>query len=135
MEWQVKTDWFWLLAVGILWGCTNPLMKKGSKGITELKPKSNAILNFLAEFYFLFSRWQYLLPFFLNLSGSVLFYYSLSKSDISLVAPITNSLTFLFTTLMSRLLGEQQITPTAFVGILFILSGVFVCVSSKLATP
>lgn len=37
-------------------------------------------------------------------------FYSLSKADISLVVPITNSLTFLFTTLTSRLIGEQQIS-------------------------
>mmetsp|Transcript_1329 Transcript_1329/g.1775 ORF Transcript_1329/g.1775 Transcript_1329/m.1775 type:complete len:132 (-) Transcript_1329:25-420(-) len=122
---------FWLVVVGVLWGCTNPLMKYGSKGITELPKKNNAILQFLSEFYFLFTRWQYLVPFLINMSGSVVFYKSLGDSELSLVVPITNSLTFLFTTLTSRMLGEQQLNKYSLVGIIFVLIGVSICVQSK----
>jgi len=121
----------WLIIVGILWGCTNPLMKYGSKGITEIKQKQNALLQFLAEFYFLFTNWKYVIPFLINMSGSIVFYKSLSNTDISLVVPITNSLTFLFTTLMGWLLGEEILNKWSFLGIVFVLMGVTICVSSK----
>jgi len=120
-----------LVVVGIIWGCTNPLMKLGSKGITEIPPKGNAFLQFFAEFYFLITRWKYLLPFLINLSGSVVFYKSLSNTDISLVVPITNSLTFLFTILMGWILGEEVLHRWSFLGMFFVVLGVTICVSSK----
>jgi hypothetical protein len=74
---------------------------------------------------------KYLVPFLLNQSGSILFYIALAYSsilnisllikfynilrilllftDISLVVPVTNSLTLFFTTLTGILLGEQQL--------------------------
>ncbi|ELR12255.1 uncharacterized protein ACA1_002760 [Acanthamoeba castellanii str. Neff] len=98
----------WLVAVGMLWGCTNPLIKLGSKGVTDLPKRSHPVMQFLAETFFLFTRWQYLVPFLLNMCGSVVFFWSLGSAEISLVVPITNSLTFLFTTVTSQLLGETR---------------------------
>src|SRR3989344_8872915 len=48
----------WLVAVGMLWGCTNPLIKLGSKGVTDLPKRSHPVLQFLSETFFLFTRWQ-----------------------------------------------------------------------------
>lgn len=130
----------------MLWGCTNPLIKLGSRGITTLPKRSHPVTQFLAETYYLFTRWQvvclgqsgctkllnpplfkYLLPFVLNLSGSVVFFWSLGSSgahqillaicrqcthilsaELSLVVPITNSLTLFFTSATSQLLGETR---------------------------
>jgi len=124
---------FWFVLVGVLWGCTNPLMKQGSEGITQLPRKKNALAQFLSEFYFLFTRWQYVLPFLLNMSGSVVFFVSLANSELSLVAPITNALTFLFTTITSRILFPQERTLNAstLLGIGFVVTGVCICVLSK----
>lgn len=47
-----------MVAVGVLWGCTNPLMKSGSAGITTLKKSDNAVVQFIYEFIFLFTRWK-----------------------------------------------------------------------------
>lgn len=43
----------WLLIVAAMWGATNPLIKKGSKGV-ELIKEDSAFSQFLAEFQFLF---------------------------------------------------------------------------------
>ena len=40
-----------ILAIGILWGATNPFMGRGATGI-ERKP------TFLAQMVYLFTRWQ-----------------------------------------------------------------------------
>eukprot|EP01095_Lingulamoeba_sp_RSL-Kostka_P000108 TRINITY_DN1019_c0_g1_i1.p1 TRINITY_DN1019_c0_g1~~TRINITY_DN1019_c0_g1_i1.p1 ORF type:complete len:126 (+),score=1.83 TRINITY_DN1019_c0_g1_i1:120-497(+) len=117
---------FYLLIVAILWGCTNPFLKRGSKGIRTIQ-NSNIIIKTILEFWFLFSRWQYLFPFLINIGGSVLFYYSLANIEISLVVPITNSMTFLFTTLISILLGEEGINKNIFIGMLFVILGVGIC--------
>lgn len=120
----------WLIAVAVLWGATNPLMKKGSAGIENISCSSR-IVQLLMEVQFLVLRWQYALPFLLNQSGSLLYYFTLSQADISLAVPITNSLTFLITSLVSRLLGEKVHSTWTYVGMLFVLCGVALCVASK----
>lgn len=102
--------WYWLVLVALIWGSTNVLMKLGSAGVTSLPKRSSSLLAFIHEFIFLFTRPRYVLPFLVNISGSVLFYYSLSQADMTLVVPIVNSLTFIFTTIVSKLVGEAEIS-------------------------
>lgn len=101
---------FWVIVVAMLWGCTNPLIKKFSSGVTDLPKDDSKIKNFLRELWFLYSNWKYTLSFLLNMSGSVVFYWSLGHVKLSLLVPITNSLTFLFTTVTSTLLGEHTLS-------------------------
>ena len=129
METLVQSLWF--MAVALLWGATNPLMKKGSAGIENISCSSR-ILQLVMEVKFLALRWQYAVPFLLNQSGSLLYYLTLSQADISLAVPITNSLTFLITSLVSRLLGEKVHSNWTYVGMILVLSGVALCVASKL---
>lgn len=42
-----------LLLVSVLWGCTNPLLKRGTEGIENVT-KTNRISQLLAEVKFLF---------------------------------------------------------------------------------
>eukprot|EP01132_Coremiostelium_polycephalum_P004925 gene4925-6139_t len=100
-----------LILVGFIWGATNPLIKRGSEGVSSVK-KDNFILQIIYEFIYLWSRPSYLIPMLINLSGSIVFFYTLSQTDISLVVPISNSLTFLFTTLMGMILGEKTLRST-----------------------
>ena len=53
----VTGDAFWLCVVALLWGATNPLIRKGSKGVEDIK-RSNAIYQFLAELRFLVFNWK-----------------------------------------------------------------------------
>jgi uncharacterized membrane protein len=102
--------WIWLLLVAVIWGSTNVLMKLGSVGVTTLPKRSNAIYQMISEFVFLFTRPSYLLPFVANIGGSVLFYYALSQADVTLVVPIVNSLTFIFTSFTAKLMGEEDLS-------------------------
>jgi len=43
--------------VGALWGCTNPLIKKGSSGVQNVK-SSNRVFQFFKELYFLVTNWR-----------------------------------------------------------------------------
>lgn len=95
-----------LLLVSVLWGCTNPLLKRGTEGIENVT-KTNRISQLLAEVKFLFLNLKYLIPFVLNQSGSVVYYYTLSTTDLSLAVPVANSLTFLCTLLTGKMLGEE----------------------------
>ncbi|XP_056326260.1 transmembrane protein 234 [Danio aesculapii] len=120
---------FCLLLVAILWGGTNPFLKKGTEGIEEVQ-KKNKLLQFLAELKFLFLNFKYLVPFLLNQGGSLVFYFTLASTDLSLAVPVVNSLTFLFTLLMGKVLGEEFGGKGAIMGMLLIMCGVTVCVLS-----
>lgn len=71
-----------LVLVAVLWGVTNPLMKRGSSGIASEradKPKSRYIIvRLFSDLFDLFTRPLYLLSFAVNMIGSVLFILSLS---------------------------------------------------------
>lgn len=50
-----------------------------------------------------------MVPFIINQSGSILYFLTLSKTDISLAIPVTNSLTFMITAMTGSILGEEKI--------------------------
>ncbi|XP_070556434.1 transmembrane protein 234 homolog [Ptychodera flava] len=106
----------WLTVVAFLWGATNPLIKQGSAGIDKIQ-KSNAVWQFVAEITFLATNWKYIVPFLINQSGSLVYYLTLASAGwwklftftIVLTCRITNSLTFIFTTLTGKILGEKLV--------------------------
>ncbi|XP_021921914.1 transmembrane protein 234 homolog isoform X2 [Zootermopsis nevadensis] len=97
---------FSLIAVGVLWGATNPLIKKGSLGVENVKAPHPS-MQLLYEIYYLVCRWQYMIPFILNQCGSVLYYITLGTSDLTLAVPVANSLTFVATALCGWAVGEE----------------------------
>uniref|UniRef100_A0A1A8PCI5 Transmembrane protein 234 n=2 Tax=Nothobranchius TaxID=28779 RepID=A0A1A8PCI5_9TELE len=123
---------FSLVLVSVLWGCTNPFLKKGSEGIENLT-KSNKVLQLLAEVKFLFLNLKYLVPFLLNQSGSLVYYYTLSTTELSLAVPVANSLTFLFTLLTGKLLGETFGGKQAIVGMFLTMAGITLCIISSIS--
>ncbi|XP_005099930.1 transmembrane protein 234 homolog [Aplysia californica] len=120
----------WLTTVAFLWGATNPLLKRNSKGVEKIQ-KNGKISQFIAEFKFLFLNWKYLLSFLLNQSGSVVYYITLASADLTLAVPITNSLTFIFTALSSQVLGEKNLNWETLCGMVLVVAGVLLCVLSK----
>ena len=129
MELHVQV--YCLFLVALLWGVTNPLMKAGSKGVENAKLGSR-YWGCLAELLFLVRQWQYVASFLLNQSGSVLFYWTVSRSDVSLVVPVTNSLTLVVTTVAGRVLLKEGALPwKSYAGMALTLAGVTLCVWAK----
>lgn len=120
----------WLCTVALLWGFTNPFIKQGGAGIERIST-GNRVTQFLAELKFLFTNWKYLLPFSINQLGSVLFYITLSSTELSLAVPITNSLTFVFTAIAGTLLGEKIESKETYIGMALVTLGVGLCVMGK----
>ncbi|KAM9786961.1 transmembrane protein 234 [Syngnathus typhle] len=116
-----------LLLVSVLWGCTNPFLKKATEGIEHVS-KSGKVAQFLAELKFLFLNVKYLIPFVLNQSGSLVYYYTLSTADLSLAVLVSNSLTFLWTLLTGKLLGEHFGGKQAVAGMFLTMVGVTLCI-------
>ncbi|XP_022607006.1 transmembrane protein 234 isoform X1 [Seriola dumerili] len=120
-----------LLLVSLLWGCTNPFLKRGTDGLEKVT-ETNRVSQLLAEIKFLFLNIKYLIPFLLNQSGSLIYYYTLSTSELSLVVPVANSLTFLCTLLTGKLLGEEFGGKQAVVGMFLTMAGITLCVISSI---
>lgn len=129
---QINQKWPFV-AVGFLWGVTNPFIKRGSSGIqSTTKTTNNKAIQAILELKYLVLRWQYILPFLLNQCGSLLYVYALQSSEISLAVPIAQSCTFLFTTLTALCLREQMPNKLSFFGIALISIGINICIFSKM---
>ncbi|XP_060069924.1 transmembrane protein 234-like [Ylistrum balloti] len=126
----MDTSAFWFVVVATMWGGTNPLLKRGSKGVERIR-EHNRIQQFLSELKFLFFNWKYLVPFCINQGGSVIYYLTLATADLSLAVPITNSLTFIFTSISGTLMGEKPPSRDTCFGMMLVVCGVALCVLDK----
>ncbi|XP_072102738.1 transmembrane protein 234 [Mobula birostris] len=121
---------FCLILVALLWGATNPFLKKGTEGIEKVK-SGNAVAQLFAEMKFLIFNYKYMIPFLLNQSGSVLYYFTLASTDLSLAVLMSNAVTFLFTLITGKLLGEDIGGKQEITGMLLTLMGITLCVASN----
>lgn len=124
-----------MVAVGLVWGATNALMRKGAiiwDNKIKSRPQPNTptypIVNTLKNWLNLLLTWQYSLPFLVNLSASATFFAILSDTPISLAVPVTNATTFAATAVFGILLGEETHVGLALFGTFLIILGVYFCV-------
>ncbi|XP_038879672.1 transmembrane protein 234 homolog [Benincasa hispida] len=121
-----------MVAIGLVWGATNALMRRGALLWDQaLKSSSNStkLLSSLRRWLKLLSIWQYTLPFLLNLTASATFFAILSDAPISLAVPITNATTFAATAVFGMLLGEDTRVGYALFGTALIGLGVWLCIN------
>ena len=129
-----------MIAVGVVWGATNAIMRRGAllwdealKSSPKPHPHSTiyqrALLS-LRNWLKLLFIWQYSIPFLVNLSASATFFAILSHAPLSLAVPVTNATTFAATAVFGILLGERTHLPRAFLGTALILLGVSLCINS-----
>ncbi|XP_075051313.1 transmembrane protein 234 isoform X2 [Mixophyes fleayi] len=95
-----------LLLVSLLWGVTNPFLRRGAEGVESVR-EERKVRRLLCEARFLISNYRYIIPFLLNQSGSLVFYLTLASTELSLAVPICNSLALVFTMVSGRILGED----------------------------
>ncbi|XP_042492918.1 transmembrane protein 234 homolog [Macadamia integrifolia] len=128
-----------MIAIGLVWGVTNSLMRKGALlwdqklQSSTVKPQRlpqlhRRLLGHLNKWVDLLLVWQYSVPFLLNLSASATFFAVLSDSPISLAVPVTNATTFAATTISAMLLGEETRVGFALFGTFLIVLGVWFCI-------
>ena len=123
------------LLVGMLWGCTNPFIKRAQNALTTLPTNKNSNSNnssgAMGMIKQLFKEPRVLIPYSINQSGSILFYFLLSREPVSRAAPICNALTFIFTAITGfYILGEKVARPALLcLGIALVIGGTFVCIT------
>ncbi|XP_060519841.1 transmembrane protein 234 homolog [Cylas formicarius] len=119
-----------LVCVSALWGLTNPIIKRNSKGIKDINCESN-IRQFWSELKFLVTNLNYLMPMGINQLGSILYFIALQHIDLTLSVPVANSLTFVFTAISGFFLGECLPRRGTIVGICCVLFGTILCCYDK----
>uniref|UniRef100_A0A1B6GQG3 EamA domain-containing protein n=1 Tax=Cuerna arida TaxID=1464854 RepID=A0A1B6GQG3_9HEMI len=112
----------YLFLVGLLWGVTNPLIKKGSAGVSKFEG-SNVFVRFFMDIKVFATNWKCMIPFLLNQSGSVLYYFTLKSANLTFAVPITNSVAFLATAVTGWCLGESAPRPRTILGSSLIVLG------------
>nr|KAF6383940.1 transmembrane protein 234 [Pipistrellus kuhlii] len=95
-----------LVLVAALWGGTQPLLKRASSRLQHVQERT-WLRQLLQEMKTLFLNIEYLIPFFLNQCGSLLYYFTLASTDLTLAVPISNSLSIVFTLIVGKVLGED----------------------------
>lgn len=141
---NVSTEFVCLIIVGMFWGCTNPLIRKGSLDSTTTSSSSvshnrndksntnktknvSSILNELLKFRFV----RVILPYIINQLGSLFFYFTLSNTNLSVAVPVCNALALVFSIVTCWMIGEHVNYPIrSMLGSIFILIGVMLCVDS-----
>ncbi|XP_028615833.1 transmembrane protein 234 isoform X1 [Grammomys surdaster] len=119
-----------LVLVAALWGGTQPLLKRASSGLQQVHEQTWA-RQLLQEMKTLFSNTEYLMPFLLNQSGSLLYYLTLASTDLTLAVPICNSLAIVFTLMVGKVLGEDVGGKEAVAGMVLTVTGITLCITSS----
>lgn len=126
MNYKSFETFVWLLLPSLIWGITNPLLKKGGLGIEDIKGKNN-IHQLLMKIKFIVVQWRCFLPFAINQLGSICYFYAVKNTDISLAVPVVNSLTLIFSSLSGKLLNLEEYSLSTYCGMLLIVIGVSLC--------
>lgn len=123
--------WLSYMLVSLIWGCTDPFLKRGSQGMDTVITTNSKLLNIFTQFKWLLFNYQFTIPFVLNQVGSVLYYVVVAQSDISLAVPVINSLTLIVTTIVGMAIGEEVLSFKRYCGIFCIVIGVSFSLLSK----
>ncbi|CAN7038047.1 unnamed protein product [Brassica rapa subsp. trilocularis] len=130
---RMKEDIQKMVAVGLVWGATNALIRRGAlawdkKSSSSQSPPLQIPSNFrrkilaaLRDWINLLLFWQYSVPFLVNLSASAAFFALLGDSPISIAVPVTNATTFAATAAFGVLLGEETQIGLALVALFQII--------------
>lgn len=132
------TDIVAMVLVGAFWGCTNPLLRQGSSkaepssSVAESDSPVSSLTQRITKALTKFRHVGVWLPYLVNQSGSILYYYTLSQSDLSLAVPICNALALLFSIATAYVLGEPFSHPLqTTLGSALIMGGVAVCLVAR----
>ncbi|KAL6650371.1 hypothetical protein ACP70R_009296 [Stipagrostis hirtigluma subsp. patula] len=117
-----------MVAVGLVWGATNALMRRGAL-VWDRRARASSGGGLVRRWVDLLLTWQYSAPFAANLCASATFFALLGAAPISVAVPVTNAVTFAATAAAAAALGERVRLARAALGTALIVLGVWVCIS------
>ncbi|KAG2570394.1 hypothetical protein PVAP13_7KG050300 [Panicum virgatum] len=117
-----------MVAVGLVWGATNALMRQGAL-VWDRRARASPSSSVLRQWAALLLTWQNSAPFAANLCASTAFFALLGAAPISVAVLVTNAVTFAATAVAAAILGERVRPAPAALGTALIVLGVWVCIS------
>ncbi|TQS36190.1 hypothetical protein Golomagni_03365, partial [Golovinomyces magnicellulatus] len=131
------------ILIGMAWGFTTPFIRRAARShhpvprpyLVKSRMRSSWICSrtlgaLFAALDFLKNP-NYAIPLVINLTGSVWFFLLVGQADLSLTVPITSSLSFVFTVLGDWYVDRKIISRDSWIGMIFSLVGICLCVRSK----
>lgn len=132
------------LLVGVLWGCTNPFIKHAQQKIldngkfdktapdSKSDGSSNNNTSLFENLIRLLTNFKLFVPYAINQSGSLAYYYMLSSQPVNQANPICNSLTFVFTAITGYFIFNESFRHPILllVGVLLVVCGIYICITS-----
>lgn len=126
---------FGYLLVSVLWGCSNPFIKhaqamKFGQPINDEEDKGHkSIFHGLLSGLYSFTDMRVFIPFIVNQTGSIVFYFLLSSEPVSIASPVCNSLTFVVTAVTSYAIFNEVVRHPfmLIVGTVLIICGTSLC--------
>ncbi|XP_021188545.2 transmembrane protein 234 homolog isoform X1 [Helicoverpa armigera] len=116
-----------LVLTGVLWGCTNPFIRQGTKGLRDVTA-TTLIGQVWAEVSFLLGNWKYVVPWLVNQAGSLSYLAAVQRAPLSVAVPTANSLAFVFTAVTGAGIGaEEPLDRKSILGIVLIMAGTALC--------
>ena len=150
-----------LILVGATWGCSNSFLRKGSTDTAvlltnetsetirtttasttehEVEPqlrrkKRTTTFTWLEFLRVQLSKFRHVsvwLPYVVNQSGSLLYYITLSQTDISIAVPACNALSLVFTICTSWFVLREPVERPflTMIGAALIMGGVSICIQA-----
>mgnify|MGYP001085287169 CR=1 FL=1 len=106
----------WIIIAGAIWGATNILLKKGTNYNLGFKALPEFLNSFLHPYF--------LVPYLLNQSGSLIFYWQLGQIPLKVAVPVVNSIAFIIPVLF------DSRTTNTFIGTALVILGISLCISA-----
>jgi len=95
----------------------------------------NGFVDSLYTFFVKLKNVRVWLPYVVNQSGSIMYYFALANSNLSLAVPICNALALVFSIFTSIALGEPIRRPwVTIVGAALVVAGVTLCLHDDAAS-
>ncbi|XP_053617885.1 transmembrane protein 234 homolog [Plodia interpunctella] len=120
-----------LVLTGALWGCTNPFIRRGTKGLRGVHSKTR-LGQVYAEIVFLLGNWRYVVPWLVNQLGGLAYLAAVQRAPLSLAVPTANGLAFAFTAVVGAAVGaEEPLDKWSVAGVALIVAGTALCCLDK----
>ncbi|KAI8433050.1 hypothetical protein MSG28_013910 [Choristoneura fumiferana] len=120
-----------LVVAGLLWGCSNPFVRRGARGLRAVRAASR-LRQARAELTFLLANWRYVVPWVVNQLGSLAYLCAVQRAPLSLAVPAANGLAFAATAATGAAAGlDAPLDTGSILGIALIVAGTALCCWDK----
>ncbi|VDN01467.1 unnamed protein product [Thelazia callipaeda] len=125
----ILSEYIGAVFVAFLWGTTNPLIRQAACSRTQSRDIAGNYYGkrLIWQLWEIIRYWPFSIPFAVNQIASLLYMWVLTKLPVTVAVPLVNSLTFVFTELTGRMLGEKG-NHTVIIGAILIVIGAAITV-------